>query len=99
MTLMMSLKANLFVVNFKDTEYSNLQPTNMKDSLRMGSIMVKENIPGPRETSMRANIRMEKKTGLEPITATMVLNTKGIGLRVKGTEKAYKYILTGKFRR
>ena len=99
MTLKMSFKANLFVVNFKDMEYSNLQHTNMKDSLRMGSIMVKENIPGPRETSMRETIRVEKKTGLGPITATMVLNTKVIGLRVKGTEKAYKYILTEKCRR
>lgn len=87
------MKGSSYVVNSKAMEFLSPSRTSIKAYSKMGSIMARADIPGLPAMYMRAITKTDKKTDMVYTMESMGLSTKGIGIRGRGTAKAYRCIL------
>ena len=88
--MVMNIKANLLMVNFKGPEDLNRINMSIMDNLKMDSMMGKVNIYGCRDQFMMVNMRKERNMVMEFIRKQTVVVMKGVGLKANAMEKDIK---------
>ena len=79
------------MVNFKDMDVLNLNPTNTKEISKMVSIMERGNILGALAIYTKDHMKMGKSMALESIQVLMDLSIREIGKTEREMEKESKF--------